>query len=63
MIHMGLIGGAIGLAMATPGVVVAQTRVVKDIGYVPGAEYADGKDRLDVYVPPEAKSAPVMVSD
>ncbi|MCX5765042.1 MAG: alpha/beta hydrolase [Gemmatimonadetes bacterium] len=62
MIHMGLIGGAFGFTMTVPVAMAAQVRVVKDIDYVPGAEYADGKDRLDVFVPPEAKSAPVMVS-
>lgn len=36
-------------------------RVVKDIDYVEGADYADGKDRLDLYLPEGASDAPVLV--
>lgn len=34
-----------------PALVGAQVRVTRDIDYVPSAEYADRKDRLDLYVP------------
>lgn len=37
-------------------------RVVRDIDYVPQAEYPGGKDRLDVYVPQGAANAPVIFS-
>jgi acetyl esterase/lipase len=40
----------------------AQVRVVRDIDYVSSAEYADRKDRLDLYVPEGAKGKPVVVS-
>jgi acetyl esterase/lipase len=40
----------------------AQVRVVADVDYVASAEYADKKDRLDIYVPDGARSAPVIVS-
>ncbi len=36
--------------------------VTADVDYVPTAEYAAKKDRLDVYAPPGAKGAPVVVS-
>ena len=40
----------------------AQVRVVSDVDYVAGADYADKKDRLDIYVPAAAAQAPVIVS-
>jgi acetyl esterase/lipase len=40
----------------------AQIRVEHDIRYTTGPAYADNKDKLDIYVPPGAKSAPVIVS-
>jgi acetyl esterase/lipase len=36
--------------------------VVKDIDYVPQAEHADGKDRLDLYIPRGVKNTPVIFS-
>jgi acetyl esterase/lipase len=45
-----------------PAMAAAQVRVVRDIDYVPSSEYADKKDRLDLYVPAGAKGAPVVVS-
>ena len=36
-------------------------RVVKDIDYVEGADYAEGKDRLDLYLPDGARDFPVLV--
>ena len=44
------------------GAASAQVRVVSDVDYVAGAEYADKKDRLDIYVPAGARNAPVIVS-
>src|SRR4030095_14746849 len=37
-------------------------RVTTALDYVPTAEYAAKKDRLDVYAPAGAKGAPVVVS-
>lgn len=36
--------------------------IVRDIDYVPHADYPGGKDRLDLYIPQGAKNAPVIVS-
>ncbi len=36
-------------------------RVVKDVDYVDGQEYKNGKDRLDLYFPEGAKDVPVVV--
>lgn len=36
--------------------------VVRDIDYVPHADYPGGKDRLDLYIPQGAKNAPVIFS-
>lgn len=36
--------------------------VVRDIDYVPGAEYAGSKDRLDLYIPEGASNAPIIFS-
>ena len=44
---------------APPAAAVA---VTTDVDYVPTAEYGGRKDRLDVYAPTGAKSAPVVVS-
>jgi acetyl esterase/lipase len=35
--------------------------VTRDVDFVAGAEYADGRDRLDVYMPEGASGAPVLV--
>ncbi len=40
----------------------AQIRVEHDIKYTTGPAYADNKDKLDIFIPPGAKSAPVIVS-
>jgi acetyl esterase/lipase len=40
----------------------AQVRVVADVDYVASAEYADKKDRLDIYVPDGARNAPVIIA-
>jgi acetyl esterase/lipase len=56
---------AIGLALLVAAPAAAQEHritVVRDVDYVPQADHADGKDRLDVYVPEGAKNAPVIVS-
>ncbi len=42
----------------------AQIRVEHDITYTPPnvAPYADNKDKLDIFIPPNAKGAPVIIS-
>jgi acetyl esterase/lipase len=54
----------VGLALlgAAGNTAAAQIRVEHDIKYIANADYADNKDKLDVYIPPNAKSAPVIVS-
>src|SRR6266566_8228887 len=37
-------------------------RVVKDVPYLDGANYAANKDKLDLYLPDGAKNVPVIVS-
>ena len=36
-------------------------RVIKDIDYVEGEDYAEGKERLDLYLPEGARDFPVLV--
>ncbi len=55
------------LIMLTAGLLLpvaaaAQVRVVADVDYVPAVEYANKKDRLDIYIPAQASRAPVIVS-
>lgn len=40
----------------------AEVRVVRNLDYVQGETYPDGKDRLDLYVPAAAANPPVIVS-
>ncbi len=40
---------------------VAQGAVTRDIDYLPAADYAEAKDRLDVHMPDDADGAPVLV--
>lgn len=49
----------------TAAAAYAQTytvRVVHDVPYLQGANYADGKDKLDLYLPEGRRNAPVIVS-
>lgn len=50
------------LVALLPSAAAAQARVVADLDYIADAEYPNKKDRLDLYVPAAAKSAPVMIS-
>jgi acetyl esterase/lipase len=36
--------------------------VVRDVDYIANADYSDGKDRLDIYIPDGARNAPVIFS-
>jgi acetyl esterase/lipase len=50
--------------LSSAAVAHAQTytvRVVRDVSYLQGATYADGKDRLDLYLPEGRHNAPVIV--
>jgi acetyl esterase/lipase len=53
---------AIAVSLLLPAAAVAQVRVVADVDYVPSTEYANEKDRLDIYIPAQATKAPVIVS-
>ena len=53
------------LVLAAATNAAAQThavRVVRDVPYLQGANYADGKDKLDLYLPEGTRNAPVIVS-
>ena len=50
------------IALAMPSTSAGQVKVTRDIDYLPTVEYADKKDRLDIYQPANAKLAPVVVS-
>jgi acetyl esterase/lipase len=45
-----------------PDAARAQVKIVKDVDYIPGTDYADGKDRLDIYAPDGAKNTPVIIA-
>jgi acetyl esterase/lipase len=63
MMRASVISCALGLAaFAHSATAVAQVRVEKDIKYVPDSAYANDKDRLDVYIPHGARSAPVIIA-
>jgi acetyl esterase/lipase len=48
---------------ATPALAETYSvRVVRDVVYLPGANYADDKDKLDLYLPEGRPNAPVIVS-
>jgi acetyl esterase/lipase len=44
------------------GVSRTAVTVVRDVDYVANADYSDGKDRLDIYIPEGARNAPVIFS-
>jgi acetyl esterase/lipase len=50
------------LAAATNAAAQTAVRVVRDLPYLQGANYADDKDKLDLYLPEGARNAPVIVS-
>jgi len=50
--------------LTSAAVAHAQTytvRVIRDLPYLQGTNYADGKDRLDLYLPEGQRNAPVIV--
>lgn len=59
-----LAAGTIVFALVAPPA-AAQTHkvtIVRDVDYVANADYRDGKDRLDIYVPAGVRNAPVIFS-
>ena len=48
--------------VATATAETYRVRVVRDVPYLQGANYADGKDKLDLYLPEGRVNAPVIVS-
>jgi len=54
--------GAPPAAAQSAGSSRTSLKVVRDVDYVATAEYADGKDRLDIYIPEGARDAPVIFS-
>jgi acetyl esterase/lipase len=57
-----LLAATAGPLQAQASEAAASVTVRTDLDYVPTAEYAAKKDRLDVYAPVAAKGAPVVVS-
>jgi acetyl esterase/lipase len=65
------LGLALGVALVTAIPVAAQRSsaidgvegivTTRDVDYVPLAEYADGRDRLDIFMPEGVEDAPVVV--
>jgi acetyl esterase/lipase len=45
-----------------PDAAWAQVKIVKDVDYIAGTDYAEGKDRLDIYAPDRAKNTPVIIA-
>jgi acetyl esterase/lipase len=56
------LGVGLVLAVSAAAQTPAEVKVTTDVDYVPTAEYANKKDRLDVYAPAGARNAPVVVS-
>jgi acetyl esterase/lipase len=50
------------VVFSLPPAAAAQVRVIADVDYVAATDYADKKDRLDIYIPERATKAPVIVS-
>jgi acetyl esterase/lipase len=59
-----LVAGALAIVLyaSAAGAQSHKVTVVRDVDYVPTAAYADGKDRLDLYIPAGATNAPVIFS-
>ncbi|HJU43473.1 MAG TPA: alpha/beta hydrolase [Vicinamibacterales bacterium] len=53
---------AVCASLAMPALAFAQVKVIVDVDYVAATEYAEKKDRLDIYVPDKVTSAPVIFS-
>ena len=59
-----LVSCAFGLALWAPSgdAQSHKVTVVRDVDYVAGSNYEDGKDRLDLYIPAGVANAPVIFS-
>ena len=52
----------LGVGLTTVSLVLAEEMVVhRDIDYIPQAEYANNKDRLDIFMPTDASDVPVLL--
>ncbi|MES2179952.1 MAG: alpha/beta hydrolase [Gemmatimonadota bacterium] len=49
-------------ALIVPVTMSAQSRIMTDVDYRPAVEQANKKDMLDIYLPENARNAPVIVS-
>ena len=58
------VSGALGLVLCATAAAAQSHKVtvVRDLDYVARAEYPDGKDRLDLYIPDGVRNAPVIFS-
>ena len=58
------LAGVLGALVCVIGVQAQshQVTVIKNVDYLPGVDYPDGKDRLDLYVLKGATNLPVIVS-
>jgi acetyl esterase/lipase len=58
------VAAAVGLLLGAIPAAAQSNRVtlVRDIDYIAGIDYPDGKDRLDLYIPKDARNAPVIFS-
>jgi acetyl esterase/lipase len=59
---IGVVALAVGLTAVAADAQVHKVTVVRNLDYVAGADYPDGKDRLDLYVPQGVANAPVIFS-
>jgi acetyl esterase/lipase len=59
-----IVVGALGIFLCAAAVDAQSSKVtvVKDLDYIANADYADGKDRLDLYIPQGVANAPVIFS-
>src|SRR5688572_18317152 len=60
---LSVVGGlALVLCPISAGAQSDRIMVVRDLDYMPGVEYPEGKDRLDLYIPQGVRNAPVIFS-
>jgi acetyl esterase/lipase len=58
-----MLAAAIVLLAALPAAAQPHTvSIVRDVDYIANADYREGKDRLDIYLPDGARNAPVIFS-
>jgi len=57
-----LCAAAAAATQKTAGAETYAVRVVRDVPYLEGGRYADGKDKLDIYLPEGRRNTAVIVS-